>query len=143
MSDERVRHGVGTIDLDKGRLYDCQRRDGGRHCFAQYLLGPRERAQESFRERFRMDQNVKTIEGIGSLRGRLLNSVGVRTVDDLLRVGATREGRQRLAGKVGAIEIVEGDICNVRDMMRVSKGAKAIIALAALVGDGAQVLDEA
>ncbi len=35
------------------------------------------------------------------------------------------------------IEIERGDICNVRDMIRATKDARAIIALAALVGDGA------
>ena len=39
------------------------------------------------------------------------------------------------------LEIVYGDICNVRDLIRAAKGAKAIIALAALVGDGACELD--
>jgi predicted flap endonuclease-1-like 5' DNA nuclease len=47
------------------------------------------------------DQDVKTIEGVGSLRGRLLNGMGVRTVDDLLRVGATSVGRQRIARRLG------------------------------------------
>jgi predicted flap endonuclease-1-like 5' DNA nuclease len=53
--------------------------------------------------RFRhdMDRDVKTIEGIGSLRGRLLKGMGVRTVDDLLRVGATSVGRQRIARRLG------------------------------------------
>jgi predicted flap endonuclease-1-like 5' DNA nuclease len=53
--------------------------------------------------RFRMDRDrdVKMIEGIGSLRGRLLNGMGVRTVDDLLRVGATSVGRQRIARRLG------------------------------------------
>jgi predicted flap endonuclease-1-like 5' DNA nuclease len=50
--------------------------------------------------RFLVDQDVKTIEGIGSLRGRLLNKMGVRTVNDLLRRGATREGRQRIARRL-------------------------------------------
>jgi len=35
------------------------------------------------------------------------------------------------------LEIQYGDICNVRDMMRAAGGARAVIALAALVGDGA------
>jgi nucleoside-diphosphate-sugar epimerase len=39
------------------------------------------------------------------------------------------------------LEIVYGDICNVRDMIRAAKGTKAIIALAALVGDGACEID--
>jgi predicted flap endonuclease-1-like 5' DNA nuclease len=51
--------------------------------------------------RFRNDRDIKTIEGIGPLRGRLLNGMGVRTVDDLLRVGSTRMGRQRIARRLG------------------------------------------
>jgi predicted flap endonuclease-1-like 5' DNA nuclease len=47
------------------------------------------------------DRDVKTIEGVGSLRGRLLNGMGVRTVDDLLRVGGTSVGRQRIARRLG------------------------------------------
>ena len=39
------------------------------------------------------------------------------------------------------LEIYRGDICNVRDMLRASKDAKAVIARAALVGDGACELD--
>jgi nucleoside-diphosphate-sugar epimerase len=39
------------------------------------------------------------------------------------------------------LEIQYGDICNVRDMMRAARDAKAVIALAALVGDGACELD--
>jgi nucleoside-diphosphate-sugar epimerase len=35
------------------------------------------------------------------------------------------------------LEIVYGDICNIRDMIRATKDAKAVIALAALVGDAA------
>lgn len=41
------------------------------------------------------------------------------------------------------VEILYGDICNVRDMMRLTDGAKAVIALAALVGDGACDIDRA
>lgn len=72
------------------------------------------------KERFRIDQDVKTIEGIGSLRGRLLSSMGIRTVDDLLRVGATREGRQRIARRlaVGYTMVLSwvrrGDLLRVR-----------------------------
>jgi nucleoside-diphosphate-sugar epimerase len=39
------------------------------------------------------------------------------------------------------LEIQYGDICNIRDMMRAAGGARAIIALAALVGDGACEID--
>jgi predicted flap endonuclease-1-like 5' DNA nuclease len=53
--------------------------------------------------RFRRDRDrdVKTIEGVGSLRGRLLNDMGIRTVNDLLSVGATSVGRQRIARRLG------------------------------------------
>jgi len=40
------------------------------------------------------------------------------------------------------LEIQYGDICNIRDMMRASADARAVIALAALVGDGACELDQ-
>jgi predicted flap endonuclease-1-like 5' DNA nuclease len=72
------------------------------------------------RERFRIDQDVKTIEGIGSWRGRLLNSMGIRTVDDLLRAGATREGRHHIARRlsVGYATVLSwvhrGDLLRVR-----------------------------
>jgi nucleoside-diphosphate-sugar epimerase len=39
------------------------------------------------------------------------------------------------------LEVQYGDICNVRDMMRAAGGARAVVALAALVGDGACELD--
>jgi len=50
------------------------------------------------------------------------------------------------AGLVGCradprLEIVSGDICNVRDMIGVAKGVKVVVALAALVGDAACELD--
>jgi nucleoside-diphosphate-sugar epimerase len=39
------------------------------------------------------------------------------------------------------LELLIGDICNIRDMIRAAKGAKAVIALAALVGDAACEID--
>jgi len=39
------------------------------------------------------------------------------------------------------LELLSGDICNIRDMIRAAKGAKAVIALAALVGDAACEID--
>ncbi|HEY2773583.1 MAG TPA: SDR family oxidoreductase [Candidatus Binatia bacterium] len=39
------------------------------------------------------------------------------------------------------LEIQYGDICNIRDMMRAASGARAVIALAALVGDPACEVD--
>lgn len=39
------------------------------------------------------------------------------------------------------LEVQYGDICNIRDMMRAAGGARAVVALAALVGDGACEID--
>jgi len=39
------------------------------------------------------------------------------------------------------LEVSSGDICNIRDMIRAAKGSKAVIALAALVGDAACEID--
>jgi predicted flap endonuclease-1-like 5' DNA nuclease len=48
-----------------------------------------------------MEQGIETINGIGPKSGGLLRNSGVKTVNDLLRVGATERGRQHLANKVG------------------------------------------
>jgi predicted flap endonuclease-1-like 5' DNA nuclease len=76
--------------------------------------------------RFRMvrDRDVKTIEGIGPLRGRLLNGMGIRTVNDLLRVAATKVGRQRIANRLGVSYrmvlswVYRGDLLRVRGVGR-------------------------
>ncbi len=44
---------------------------------------------------------IETIEGIGLARGALLRTLGIHTVADMLRVGATERGRQRLADDLG------------------------------------------
>lgn len=70
--------------------------------------------------RGRIKQNIEMIEGIGSIRGRMLRNVGIDTVDDLLRVGATRLGRQRLARELGVAYttvlrwVYRGDLLRVR-----------------------------
>ena len=47
------------------------------------------------------EQEIETIEGIGALRGQMLRNAGIRTVDELLRAGATRLKRQRLVNEFG------------------------------------------
>ena len=42
---------------------------------------------------------------------------------------------------VAGLEVQYGDICNIRDLIRATKGVKSVIALAALVGDGACEID--
>jgi predicted flap endonuclease-1-like 5' DNA nuclease len=80
--------------------------------------------QGRFRRARASDRDVKTIEGIGPLRGRLLNGMGVRTVDDLLRVGSTRGGRQRIAGRLGVSYgmvlswVQRGDLLRVKGVGR-------------------------
>ncbi len=72
---------------------------------------------------------------VGSHLVRMLLGRGyrVRVLDALLYGDA---GVKSLCGTPG-LEFEHGDICNIRDMFRCAKGAKAVIALAALVGDGA------
>jgi len=75
-------------------------------------------------ERGRIEQDIETIEGIGSSRGRMLRNAGIRTVDDLLRAGATRRGRQRIANEIGVSYatmhkwVYRGDLLRVRGIGR-------------------------
>lgn len=48
-----------------------------------------------------LDQNIETIEGIGRIYGSKLRKSGIKTLDDLLRAGSTRNKRYYLAKKVG------------------------------------------
>jgi predicted flap endonuclease-1-like 5' DNA nuclease len=47
-----------------------------------------------------LDQDIEVIEGIGHTYGARLRNVGVNTVKDLLRTGASRSGRRYLATKI-------------------------------------------
>jgi nucleoside-diphosphate-sugar epimerase len=71
------------------------------------------------------------------VRMLLAKGVRVRVLDTFLY------GDDGLAGCAADpnLEICEGDICNIRDVIRVTKDAKAVVALAALVGDAACELD--
>lgn len=57
----------------------------------------------------------------------------VRILDTFLYGRRGLNGYEDTAG----LEVVYGDICNIRDLIRATKDVKAVIALAALVGDGA------
>jgi predicted flap endonuclease-1-like 5' DNA nuclease len=76
------------------------------------------------KQRGRTEQEIETIEGIGSLRGRMLRGAGIGTVDDLLRAGATRMKRQRLANEFGVSYhtvhkwVCRGDLLRVRGIGR-------------------------
>lgn len=76
------------------------------------------------KKRGRIGQDVETIEGIGSLRGEMLRNAGIRTLDDLLRAGATRMKRQRLANEFGVSYstmdkwVYRGDLLRIRGIGR-------------------------
>ncbi len=64
--------------------------------------------------------SIEQISGIGPVYGEKLRSVGIRTTEALLRAGATPEGREELAEKVGvsADRILEW--VNRADLMRIT-----------------------
>lgn len=43
---------------------------------------------------------IESIDGIGSLYGQVLRSLGINNVDDLLIMGSTQNGRQNIANKL-------------------------------------------
>jgi predicted flap endonuclease-1-like 5' DNA nuclease len=67
----------------------------------------------------RTEYDVETIEGIGPVRGEMLRNIGVKTVDDLLKVAATKRGQLRLAQEVGVSHemmlkwIAKGDLLRI------------------------------
>jgi len=61
---------------------------------------PKQYDEPSF-QTIRKTQDVETIEGIGYIYGRKLRKISIRTVDDLIQVGATRTGRNYLAKNTG------------------------------------------
>jgi nucleoside-diphosphate-sugar epimerase len=76
---------------------------------------------------------------VGSHLVRMLLDQGyrVRVLEAYLYTDVGLAGCANIPG----LEVTTGDICNIRDMIRAAKGAKAVIALAALVGDAACEID--
>ncbi len=72
----------------------------------------------------RLEYEIEIIEGIGPIRGELLRNLGIKTVDDLLRVGASKFARQNIATEVGVSDeillkwINRGDLLRVRGIGR-------------------------
>jgi predicted flap endonuclease-1-like 5' DNA nuclease len=62
---------------------------------------------------------LETIEGIGPVYAARLRAAGIRTVEALLRAGATPEGRKELAEKTGIGDEYVMDWVNRADLMRV------------------------
>jgi predicted flap endonuclease-1-like 5' DNA nuclease len=53
------------------------------------------------RKKTYLDQNIEEIEGIGRIYGKRLRKAGIKTINDLLKVGSSRNGRYVLSKKVG------------------------------------------
>ncbi len=62
---------------------------------------------------------LEAIEGIGPVYAEKLRAVGVRSVEGLLRAGATSQGRQELEEKTGIGHEYILDWVNRADLMRV------------------------
>jgi predicted flap endonuclease-1-like 5' DNA nuclease len=84
---------------------------------------PRTRKPPSERGKIRtyvpLDKDIETIEGIGSTYGKKLRNSGIQTIEDLLRVGATRNGQHVLAGKVGIAQPLLRKWIHRADLFRV------------------------
>lgn len=62
---------------------------------------------------------IEKIEGIGPAYIQKLVEAGIKTTDDLLKAGATAEGRKQLAEKTGASETLILEWVNLSDLFRI------------------------
>ena len=67
-----------------------------------------------------MAKNIEKIEGIGPKYAEALRSAGVRTVDDLLDAGASKQARSALASKTGISETRILKCVNMADLFRIN-----------------------
>lgn len=63
--------------------------------------------------------NIKEIEGIGPAFGKKLEGAGVATTESLLKQGASKSGRKKIADETGIPEAKVLDLVNMTDLMRV------------------------
>ncbi len=68
--------------------------------------------------------NIKEIEGIGPVMGKKLEAAGVVTIESLLKQGASKSGRKKIADTSGIDEAQILSFVNMADLMRV-KGVGA------------------
>lgn len=66
-----------------------------------------------------MAYNILDIEGIGPVYAEKLGAVNIKTVEQLLEVGATKKGRSSLAGETGIDEKRILRWVNMADLFRI------------------------
>lgn len=64
--------------------------------------------------------NIERISGIGPVYAEKMRAAGIRTTEALLRAGATPQGRQELAGKIGVSADTILKWVNRADLMRIT-----------------------
>ena len=67
-----------------------------------------------------MAKKIESIEGIGPRFGEALRGAGIRTVDDLLHAGASKQARDALAAKTGISEVRVLKCVNMADLFRIN-----------------------
>jgi len=83
-----------------------------------------------------MEPDIETINGIGTKYSGSLRNVGIKTVNDLLRAGATKYGRQNLANKVGVTYATLLKWVHRADLLRINGVGKKYSALLESAGVG-------
>jgi predicted flap endonuclease-1-like 5' DNA nuclease len=86
------------------------------------VIRMREESEEDSKleEDIRLEDDIEMIEGMNSACAELLRNAGIKTIKDLLRMGATEPERQRLAKEVGVTYatldrwICRGDLIRIR-----------------------------
>lgn len=63
--------------------------------------------------------NIEEIEGIGQVYGAKLGNASIKTVEGLLKAGATRSGRKKIAEESGISEEKILDWVNMADLFRI------------------------
>ena len=66
------------------------------------------------------NKNIQQVEGIGPKYAEILGNGGITTTDELLKSGATRAARRRIASTVGLNESLILRWVNMCDLFRVS-----------------------
>lgn len=66
-----------------------------------------------------MSYNIREIEGIGPTYAEKLNAIDIKTTDDLLEIGATKKGREKIAASTGIPESLILTWVNHSDLFRI------------------------